>query len=570
MGSKKGIGTFLAVGAMAAAAAVLAKKAKDIHDENQRDVKLKIIGGRNYDHINAYFVGGGLASMAGAAYLIRDCNFKAENIFIYEGMNHICACADCKYDKFLCCGESVLNKDTCENFWELFKTIPSLDNPDKNAADEILDFCSAHSACGNIRLADKDGEISELAGMGFSKDDRIAFGKLLITPEEKLDDITVEEWFAATPHFFKTNFWYKWQSMFAFRKCSSVFEFKRSIERMILELSRIDTFEGAVTPPHGKYDSITRPLMEYLKCEGVVFVENCTVTDIEFADGNNITATALHLLDSEGERVLEINRKDLCIMTTGSAADCAQCGDLDTPPEFAPNNPAAGDLWAKTASKNKELGNPAPFFGNPEESNFESFMIIARGNKLLEMIESFSGGSFENGAKLIFTDSNWMMSISAPPQPYFVNQRNGETVLLGRGLRTNQTGNYVKKVMRDCTGYEIFTELLHHMHLEDKKNEIMEDIQNVIPCMMPYAGSLLEPAGMCDRPRIVPENSTNFAMIGKFTEIPEEMVSSEECSVRSARIAVYTLLDFPTEICPVTPYKKEPKVLAGAMKKILS
>ena len=40
--------------------------------------------------------------------------------------------------------------------------------------------------------------------------------------------------------------------------------------------------------------------------------------------------------------------------------------------------------------------------------------------------------------------------------------------------------------MRDCTGEEILIELLHHLHLEDQIDEIMEDVINVIPCMMPY------------------------------------------------------------------------------------
>lgn len=33
-----------------------------------------------------YFVGGGLGSLAGAVYLIRDCHFKGENIHIIEGL----------------------------------------------------------------------------------------------------------------------------------------------------------------------------------------------------------------------------------------------------------------------------------------------------------------------------------------------------------------------------------------------------------------------------------------------------------------------------------------------------
>ncbi|OYN72263.1 hypothetical protein CG021_30215, partial [Klebsiella pneumoniae] len=69
---------------------------------------------------------------------------------------------------------------------------------------------------------------------------------------------------------------------------------------------------------------------------------------------------------------------------------------------------------------------------------------------------------------------------------------------------------------------------------------------------------------MSDRPAVVPEGSTNFAMISQFVEIPKDMVFTEESSVRAARIAVYTLLDIDKKICPVTPHNRDTKVLAKA------
>ena len=47
------------------------------------------------------------------------------------------------------------------------------------------------------------------------------------------------------------------------------------------------------------------------------------------------------------------------------------------------------------------------------------------------------------------------------------------------------------------------------------------------------------------------------------------MVFTEEYSVRAARIAVYTLLGIDKKICPVTPYNRNPKVLAVAAKTML-
>ena len=114
----------------------------------------------------------------------------------------------------------------------------------------------------------------------------------------------------------------------------------------------------------------------------------------------------------------------------------------------------------------------------------------------------------------------------------------------------------------------MLTELLHHLHMEDEIDEIMEDVINVIPCMMPYTDAQFQPRKMTDRPQVVPQGSTNFAMISQFVEIPEDMVFTEEYSVRAARIAVYTLFDVKhKKICPVTPYKKNPKVLKDALKK---
>ena len=84
--------------------------------------------------------------------------------------------------------------------------------------------------------------------MGFNNEDRMAMARLLATPEKDLDNLTIEDWFNRTPHFFETNFWYMWQTTFAFQKWSSLFELKRYMERMILEFSRIETLEGLPVP----------------------------------------------------------------------------------------------------------------------------------------------------------------------------------------------------------------------------------------------------------------------------------------------------------------------------------
>ena len=568
MKKKNGLGKAIVWGAAAAAAGVAAKKAYDNSKKRQEEkvenVSDQVMENRSYEGKNAYFVGGGLGSMAGAAYLIRDCKFPAEQITIYEGMHILGGSNDgigTPEGGFVCRGGRMLNEETYENFWELFGSIPSLNNPDRSVTEEILNFDHAHPTHAKARLVDKDGNILDVKSMGFTQEERMALLKLMNTPEDKLDDMTIEQWFADMPHFFTTNFWYMWQTTFAFQKWSSLFEFRRYMNRMIFEFPRIETLEGVTRTPYNQYESVILPLKAYLETNGVRFETGRTVADIDFAPGEALTATALHF--SEGCAV-DLREGDVCIMTNACMTDSATLGSLHAPAPAPERKPVSAELWAKVAAKRPGLGNPEPFFGNVNESNWESFTVTCKGNRLLKMIENYSGNIPGSGALMTFKDSSWRMSIVVAAQPHFKAQDPDTTIFWGYGLYTDHVGDYVKKPMRDCTGAEILKELLHQLHWEEHQEEIMADVVNVIPCMMPYVDAQFQPRAMADRPPVVPQGSTNFAMVSQFVEIPEDMVFTEEYSVRAARIAVYTLFDIPKKICPVTPYNKALKVLLNA------
>ena len=568
---KSNLNAIFAVGAIASAATLAALSIKKCKEEATEELGRMIPNiDLDYENSQVYFIGGGLASLAGAAYLVRDCNFKGGNIHIIEGMRILGGSNDGAGDPsngFVCRGGRMLNEETYENFWELLSSIPSIDMPGKSVTEEILNFDHLHPTHAQARLVDKYGTIQDVTSMGFNNADRMALGKLMVTPEETLDDMTIEEWFKDTPHFFETNFWYMWQTTFAFQKWSSLFELKRYMNRMIFEFSRIETLEGVTRTPYNQYESVILPIKDYLDSFDVDFSINANVTDLDFEPGDGITVTGIHLKEEEGERIIKLNPGDVCIMTNGCMTDNATLGDMYTAPEFKPKNPMSGELWSKICKKKPGLGNPEPFFNHPEETNWESFTVTCKGNKLLKLIEKFSGNIPGSGALMTFKDSNWLMSIVVAAQPHFKNQPLDTTIFWGYGLFTEKIGDYIKKPMRECTGEELLIELLHHLHMEDIKDEIMDTVVNVIPCMMPYIDSQFQPHKMSDRPKVVPDGSTNFAMISQFVEIPEDMVFTEEYSVRAARIAIYTLFNVRhKKICPVSPYRKNPKVLKDALK----
>lgn len=575
------------LGAAAAGGAVLVtikelqKVKRRREEERQEAIDAALVRNRDYGSRRAYLIGGGLGSMAAAAYLIRDCHFPGSHITIYEGMNILGGSNDgigTPQKGFVCRGGRMLNEETYENFWELFDTIPSLKKPGRSVTEEILEFDHGHPTCAKARLVDKDGNILNVKSMGFNHGDRMALLRLLLTDEKKLDDLTIQDWFKETPHIFETNFWYMWQTTFAFQKWSSLFEFRRYMKRMLFEFCRIDTLAGVTRSPLNQYDSVIRPLEVYLRSKGVEFMENCEVTDLDFESGSGITVKALYLkrrIQEEDEdresfafEKAALKQGDLCIMTNGCMTDSATLGNLDMPAPEPSKKSMSSELWSRIASVKMGMGAPEPFFSKPDESAWMSFTVTAKGDAILKAIEEFTGNVPGSGALMTFKDSKWLMSSVVAAQPHFANQPEDVTIFWAYGLYPQAVGDYVKKPMKDCTGRELLTEYLHHLHLtEEKICGLMETVIQVIPCYMPYVDAQFEPRKYTDRPGVIPTGSTNFAMVSQFVEIPDDMVFTEEYSVRAARMAVYGLMDVRRKVIPVTAYWKRPGVLLKAVLK---
>ncbi|OCB78651.1 oleate hydratase [Flavobacterium crassostreae] len=516
----------------------------------------------------AYFIGGGLASLAAAVYLLEDGGFKGTNIHILESLPVLGGSNDGagnNQDGFICRGGRMLNEETYENFWELTSRIPSLEIPNMSVKDEILAFDKANPTHAKSRLVDANGNKISVTDMGFNTEDRLQMVKLFFSDENDLDNVTIRDWFG--DHFFTTNFWYMWQTTFAWQEWSSIFEFQRYMKRMLLEFSRIHTLEGVTRTPYNQFDSVILPLKTFLDRFDVNFKLRKTVTDLEFKETDAITVTEIKCTNALGEtETIKVLDTDLVFFTNGCITDNSNNGNYHTPAKYQPNNPPSFALWRKIADKKPgRLGNPDPFFAKPDQTKWYSFTPTFKGNRMLKLIEEFTGNKPGSGALITFKDSSWRMSIVIAAQPHFKAQAEEVTILWGYGLYPDKIGDFVKKPMIDCTGEEILTELIGHLHFQEYETEIKQSVINVIPSMMPYIDALFQPRAKTDRPEVVPVGATNFALISQFVEIPDDMVFTEEYSVRAAKIAVYTLLGLDKEILPVTSYWKHPEVLAKAI-----
>ena len=66
-------------------------------------------------------------------------------------------------------------------------------------------------------------------------------------------------------------------------------------------------------------------------------------------------------------------------------------------------------------------------------------------------------------------DSPWALSLSIFHQPEIIGQPAGTSVWWGYGLYPDQTGEFVKKPMDQCTGAEILEETLKQLRFDEQQ-----------------------------------------------------------------------------------------------------
>ncbi|MBR0160180.1 MAG: oleate hydratase, partial [Oscillospiraceae bacterium] len=153
-------------------------------------------------------------------------------------------------------------------------------------------------------------------------------------------------------------------------------------------------------------------------------------------------------------------------------------------------------------------------------------------------------GKVVTGGIVTARDSGWLLSWTINRQPQFHSQPKGQCLVWLYGLFTNRPGDYIKKNMRDCTGKEICMEWLYHLGVPvDQIEDLASNSARTIPVMMPFASAYFMPRTVGDRPEVVPEGAVNFAFLGNFAEVPRDTVFTTEYSMRTAMVAVYTLMN---------------------------
>ena len=489
------------------------------------------------DGKRAWFIGSGLASLAGAAFLIRDAQMSGERVTILEQQQVPGGALDgAKVPEkgfVVRGGREMENHFEC--LWDLYRSIPSLEIEGASVLDE---FYWLNKDDPNYSL--------QRATVNCGQDAHII--KVFLAAPQEMYNKRINEVFG--DDFFASNFWLYWRTMFAFEDWHSALEMKLYLHRFIHHIGGLPDFSALKFTKYNQFESLVLPLVKWLQAQGVVFQYGTQVTDVEFdLSPERKQATRIVWFRDGVAGGLDLSADDLLFITNGSLTENSNEGDHHTAAQLDTGPAPAWDLWRRIAAKDEAFGHPDVFGGHIPETKWESATVTTLDARIPAFIQKICkrdpfSGKVVTGGIVTAQDSSWLLSWTVNRQPHFKAQPKDQIVVWLYALFVETPGDYVKKPMQECTGEEITQEWLYHLGVPvDEIAELAATGARTVPVMMPYITAFFMPRQAGDRPDVVPTGALNFAFIGQFAESKtRDCIFTTEYSVRTPMEAVYTLL----------------------------
>jgi len=528
------------------------------------------------DGKTAWFVGSGLASLAGAAFLVRDGQMPGKNITILEELDLPGGALDGIDEPekgFVIRGGREMESHF-ECLWDLFRSIPSLEVQDASVLDEFYWLNKDDPNSSLQRATVQQGQDAHTDGLfGLSGSAQKDIMRVFMTPRKDVEGKRINE--VVGRDFLQSNFWMYWRTMFAFQEWHSALEFKLYLHRFIHHIGGMPDFSTLKFTKYNQYESLVLPLYKWLLGHGVKFQYKTQVVDVDFSfDGGKKQATRIQWIKEGQTGGVDLTSNDLLFMTIGSLTENSSTGDHQTPAKLD-NGPApAWDLWRRIAAKDPSFGRPDVFGSHIPESKWQSATVTTLDERIPKYIQKICkrdpfSGRVVTGGIVTIKDSSWLLSWTVNRQPHFKKQPDGQIVVWLYSLFVDVPGDFVKKPMQDCTGEEVTQEWLYHLGVP------VEDIPHLastgarcVPVMMPYVTSFFMPRHAGDRPDVVPQGSANFAFIGQFAETTHDTIFTTEYSVRTGMEAVYQLLNVERGVPEVFNSTYDNRTLLAAINKL--
>jgi oleate hydratase len=499
----------------------------------------------------AWFIGAGVASMASAAFMIRDGQMDGSQITILERLalpgGALDGIREPKKGFVIRGGREMEEHFEC--LWDLYRSIPSIETEGVSVLDE---FYRLNKDDPNYSLQRATIDQGQDAGTGgrfdLSESSQKELTEVFLATRESMEGKRINEVFSE--EFLSTTFWMYWRTMFAFEEWHSALEMKLYLHRFIHLIGGLPDFTALKFTKYNQYESLVLPLYRWLLDQGVTFRFDTEVTDVDFAiTADRKLATAIHWISAGVAGGIDLGEDDLVLTTIGSLTENSDNGDQHTPARLDQGPAPAWDLWRRIAAQDPSFGHPDVFGSHIPQTKWESATVTTLDARIPAYIEKIAqrdpfSGRVVTGGIVTATDSSWLLSWTVNRQPHFKQQPADQIVVWVYSLFVDKPGDFVKKPMQDCTGEEITQEWLYHMGVPVAEiAELAAKAATCVPVMMPYITAFFMPRQAGDRPAVVPADAVNFAFLGQFAEAgTRDTIFTVEYSVRTGMEAAYQLL----------------------------
>ncbi|PWY94240.1 67 kDa myosin-cross-reactive antigen family protein [Aspergillus sclerotioniger CBS 115572] len=433
---------------------------------------------------------------------------------------------------------------------ELLDLVPSKDDPDQTVLEEINQYWDTEAVkdTPHTRFLTRHKHSIERitakeASVGLR--DRVDLFMMGSKAEKSLGRTRICDHFSKS--FFRSGYWLILSTTFGIKPTHSAAEFRRYLQHFMHDIHNLNRRQRLDGGRFNRHESIISPIAQFLRSEGVDFRFHTTVTDIitspSSSDPHRVSAIkAIH--ENEPEHTISLSPRDIVLVSLGSVMSGSTTGTNTTPPslelmEIEKDLDENWLLWLELSTKNPIFGNAYNFCTRMSESRLESFTITLSTPDFFTRFTTLTRDKPGSSTLTTLKDTPWLISLSLPQQPLFPNQPPNIQVLWGYAMYPDREGEFIKKPMLECSGQEIFEEILHQL-----KFPVREILNHAItiPCVVPRMAATLLPRTDGDRPRVIPPGIVNLGLIGQFVEIPSEVAVTMDYGVRGAQMAVRQLM----------------------------
>lgn len=402
----------------------------------------------------AYLLGSGIGNLSLAYFLIHHANLPGENITIFQTQYNPWQCGTHNPPHFH--HLESLSPFSLLNAKELFYQIPR----ENSTLGDLLDLhISTRDAITPLTIS-LNGEVRKFLQPKVDSLSKSILRKVLLSHDEDFLSRPLDSAFSTTEFLDSELFTYL-SGRYDVKKNSPLFLLQESLFHMIIHKNQSPSDEFYFLS-HTLEEELICPLVEELKKSKVQFLSDYDWVSFEETDG----AISKLILEKENS-VEEIftTKQDIVVLEENYTDEFLE-GNLSLEPLKVHRK--------KTFRTNTLHYELQTLPGTVTEAGMEFVTIAMKDYTFREHLHNRYGRSMDN-TELFFETGKAKLLLQIPPRTFC---QKGDIFLL-KITEPHRHGIFTAKEYRNCTGEEIFYDLIKFLHLEDDFGKLRESVESL-------------------------------------------------------------------------------------------